>query len=125
MKTIMTVDDSASLREIASLVLRAGGYEVIEAVDGLDALSKLSKATTQEPNLILTDVNMPGMDGLELTRQIRAMPQYKFVPIVVLTGSESCSERKQEAKSAGATAWMAKPFTPTELLAVMKKVMRR
>ena len=125
MKTIMTVDDSASLREIASLVLRAGGYEVIEAVDGLDALSKLSKVTTQEPNLILTDVNMPGMDGLELTRQIRAMPQYKFVPIVVLTGSESCGERKQEAKSAGATAWMNKPFTPSELLAVMKKVMRR
>ena len=121
----MTVDDSVSLREIASLVLRAGGYEVIEAVDGLDALAKLSKAATEAPNLILTDVNMPGMDGLELTRQIRAMPQYRFVPIVVLTGSESCGERKQEAKSAGATAWMNKPFTPSELLAVMKKVMRR
>jgi two-component system chemotaxis response regulator CheY len=121
----LTVDDSASLREIASLVLRAGGYEVIEAVDGLDALSKLSSVTAQEPNLILTDVNMPAMDGLELTRQIRAMPQYRFVPIVLLTGDESCRERKQEAQSAGATAWMEKPFTPTELLAVMKKVLRR
>jgi two-component system, chemotaxis family, chemotaxis protein CheY len=125
MKTILTVDDSSSLREIASLVLRAGGYEVMDAIDGLDALSKLSDVKTREPNLILTDVNMPGMDGLELARQIRAMPKYRFVPIVVLTGSETCRERKQEAKAAGATAWMEKPFTPTELLAVVKKVMRR
>jgi two-component system chemotaxis response regulator CheY len=125
MKTIMTVDDSASLRDIVGLVLRAGGYEVIEAVDGMDALSKLSKPTTQEPNLILTDVNMPEMDGLELTRQIRAMPQYKFVPIVVLTGSESRCFRKREAKAAGATAWMEKSFKPEQLLSVVKKVMRR
>jgi len=93
-------------------------------VDGWDALCKLSQVA-QGPNLILTDLNMPGMDGLELTRQIRAMPQYRFVPIVVLTGNESRSERKQEAGTAGATAWMEEPFTPTGLLAVVRKVMHQ
>jgi two-component system chemotaxis response regulator CheY len=121
MKTILTVDDSASIRDIVSLVLRAGGYEVFEAVDGVDALSKLEG---RQVDLILTDVNMPEMDGLELVRRLRAMPQYKFVPIVVLTGCESPTGNRQEAKAAGATAWIAKPFHPDQLLGVMKKVMR-
>ena len=120
MKTIMTVDDSASLRQMVSLVLCGGGYEVVEAVDGLDALSKLNG---QELHLFLTDINMPRMDGLEFTRQIRAMPQYKFVPIVLLT-TESHPEKKQQGKAAGATAWIVKPFNPDQLLAVVKKVMR-
>jgi two-component system chemotaxis response regulator CheY len=89
-------------------------------VDGLDALSKL---TGQEVHLFLSDINMPKMDGLEFTRQLRAMPQYKFVPIVLLT-TESHPEKRQEGKAAGATAWIVKPFQPDQLLAVMKKVMR-
>jgi two-component system, chemotaxis family, chemotaxis protein CheY len=119
-KNIMTVDDSASLRQMVSFVLRDAGYEVFEAVDGLDALSKLK---SRELHLFLSDVNMPKMDGLELTRQLRAMPQYKFVPIVMLT-TESLAEKKQEGKAAGATGWIVKPFTPDQLLAVVKKVLR-
>jgi two-component system chemotaxis response regulator CheY len=119
-KRIMTVDDSASLRQMVGVVLRGGGYEVVEAVDGLDALSKLKG---QELHLFLTDVNMPKMDGLEFTRQLRAIPQYKFVPIVLLT-TESNPEKKKEGKAAGATAWIVKPFDPDQLLAVVKKVVR-
>jgi two-component system chemotaxis response regulator CheY len=120
MKTIMTIDDSASLRQMVSLVLRGGGYDVVEAVDGMDALSKLKG---RELQLFITDVNMPKMDGFELTRQLRAMPQYKFIPIVLLT-TESNVEKKQQGKAAGATAWIVKPFAPDQLLAVVKKVMR-
>jgi two-component system chemotaxis response regulator CheY len=119
-RIIMTVDDSASLRQMVSLVLRRAGYEVIEAVDGLDALSKLEG---QELHLLLADINMPNMDGFELTRRLRAMAQYRFVPIVLLT-TESHPEKKQEGKAAGATAWIVKPFNPDQLLAVVKKVMR-
>jgi two-component system chemotaxis response regulator CheY len=119
-KTIMTVDDSASLRQMVQFVLRDGGYEVIEAVDGVDALAKLKG---RELDLILSDINMPNMTGLELTRRLRAMPEYKFVPIVLLT-TESHAEKKQEGKAAGATGWIVKPFTPDQLLAVVKKVMR-
>ena len=120
MKTIMSVDDSASLRQMVAFVLRGGGYEVIEATDGEDGLAKLRG---QEVHLIVTDINMPKMDGLEMTRQVRAMPQYKFVPIILLT-TESHAEKKQEGKAAGATAWIVKPFSADQLLAVVKKVMR-
>jgi two-component system chemotaxis response regulator CheY len=119
-KTVMTVDDSASLRQMIAVVLRGGGYEVVEAMDGMDALSKLNGL---ELDLFLTDVNMPNMDGLELTRQLRAMPQYKFIPIVLLT-TESNADKKAQGKAAGATAWIVKPFDPDQLLAVVKKVMR-
>lgn len=120
MKTILTVDDSASLRQMLGVVLRGEGYEVVEAVDGVDALSKLNG---RELNLVLTDVNMPNMDGLEFTRRVRAMPQYRFVPIVLLT-TESAPEKKLLGKAAGATAWIIKPFNPDQLVAVVKKVMR-
>jgi len=105
---------------MVSVVLRGGGYDVIEAVDGQDALAKLKG---QELDLFLTDVNMPKMDGLQLTRQLRTMPQYKFVPVILLT-SESRPEKKQEGKAAGATAWIVKPFDPDQLLTVVKKVLR-
>jgi len=120
MKRVMTVDDSASLRQMVSVVLRGGGYQVIEAVDGVDALSKLKG---QELQLILTDINMPNMDGLEFTRRLRAMPDYRFVPVVLLT-SESNADKKQQGKAAGATAWIVKPFNPDQLLAVVKMVVR-
>ena len=120
MKTVLAVDDSASLRQMVRVVLCGGGYQVVEAEDGVDALSKLAG---QDLDLVLTDLNMPRMDGLELTRQLRAMPQYKFVPIVLLT-TESNTEKKLQGKAAGATAWIIKPFDPDQLLAVVKKVVR-
>ena len=120
MKTIMTIDDSASMRQMVRFVLQGAGFGVVEAVDGADALSKLNG---QDLHLFLSDINMPNMDGLELTRQLRAIPQYKFVPIVLLT-TESHPEKKLEGKAAGATAWIVKPFNPDQLLAVVKKVVR-
>jgi two-component system chemotaxis response regulator CheY len=118
-KTIMTVDDSASVRQMVSFTLKEAGYNVIEAIDGIDALSK---ANGQVLNLIVTDMNMPNMDGIELIKNIRANPQHKFIPIIMLT-TESQSEKKMEGKSAGATGWIVKPFQPEQLLAVIKKVL--
>ena len=120
MKRIMTVDDSASLRQMVAFTLEGAGFEVVQAVDGRDALAKLQG---RDIHLFLADLNMPNMDGIELTRQLRAMPAYKFVPIVLLT-TESHPERKQQAKAAGATGWIVKPFAPDKLLAVVNKVMR-
>lgn len=120
MKRILSVDDSSSLRQMVGLVLRGSGYEVVEAFDGVDALSKIKG---RQVDLILTDINMPQMDGIELTRHLRAIPEYRFVPVVLLT-TESHPEKKQEGRAAGATAWIVKPFTPDQLLAVVKKVMR-
>ena len=117
-KLIMTVDDSASIRQMVGFTLRNAGYEVIEAKDGKDAVSKLSGPI----KMVITDLNMPNMDGIELIRQIRANPAYKFIPVVMLT-TESQAKRKQEGKAAGATGWIVKPFQPEQLLAVVKKVL--
>ena len=117
-KKIMTVDDSASVRQMVSFTLKEAGYEVIEAVDGKDALEKLSSPV----DMIVTDLNMPNMDGMELIRQARAKDGFKFVPIIMLT-TESQGEKKQEGKQAGATGWIVKPFKPDQLLAVVKKVL--
>ncbi len=118
-KRIMTVDDSSSVRQMVGFTLKDAGYEVIEAVDGKDALAKLAGSV----DMIITDLNMPNMDGIELIRQVRAIPSYKFVPIVMLT-TESQAEKKQVGKEAGATGWIVKPFKPEQLLAVVKKVVR-
>ncbi|SMP76865.1 response regulator [Desulfonatronum lacustre] len=118
-KRIMTVDDSSSVRQMVGFTLKDAGYEVVEAVDGKDALTKLSGPV----DMIITDLNMPNMDGIELIRQVRALPNYKFVPIVMLT-TESQVEKKQVGKEAGATGWIVKPFKPEQLLAVVKKVVR-
>lgn len=120
MKTILAVDDSSSLRQMVRVVLQGAGYAVVEAKDGADALARLQ---VQEVHLVLTDINMPGMDGIELTRRVRAIERHKFVPIVLLT-TESRPEKKQEGKAAGATAWIVKPFSPDQLLMVVKKVVR-
>jgi two-component system chemotaxis response regulator CheY len=120
MKRIMTVDDSPSLRQMVALTLESAGYEVVEASDGHDAVAKLGG---REFHLFVTDLNMPGMDGIELTRKLRAMPEYRFVPIVLLT-TESNQEKKMQGKAAGATGWIVKPFKPADLLATVKKVMR-
>jgi two-component system chemotaxis response regulator CheY len=115
----MTVDDSASMRQMIAMTLKGAGYSVVEACDGKDALGKL----TGELGLILTDLNMPNMNGIELIRNVRATPAYRFTPIVMLT-TESQDGRKQEGKAAGATGWIVKPFKPEQLLAVVAKVIR-
>ena len=120
MKRIMTIDDSPSLRQMVALTLENAGYEVVEASDGRDAVAKLGG---REYHLFVTDLNMPGMDGIELTRKLRGMPEYRFVPIVLLT-TESTQEKKMQGKAAGATGWIVKPFQPADLLATVKRVMR-
>ncbi len=118
-KIIMTVDDSASVRQMVAFTLREAGYQVLEAVDGKDALSKLDGAGAQ---MVITDLNMPNLDGIGLIKSLRANAAYKFIPIIMLT-TESQAEKKQEGKSAGATGWIVKPFNPEQLLAVVRKVL--
>ncbi len=118
-KTILSVDDSASMRQMVRLALAGAGYEVTEACDGRDALAK---AQATAVNMVLTDLNMPNMDGLSLIRELRKLPAYKGVPIVFLT-TESEEGKRAEAKAAGATAWIVKPFKQDQLLGVVKKVL--
>ena len=117
-KMILAVDDSASIRQMVAFTLKSSGYEVVEAVDGMDGLDKAKSKTF---NLILSDQNMPRMDGLTLIKSLRAMPQYKTVPILVLT-TESSDAMKQAGRAAGATGWLVKPFDPQKLIEVVKKV---
>jgi len=119
MKTVMTVDDSASVRQMVAFTLKNAGYSVIEAVDGKDALSKLQGKV----DMVVTDLNMPNMDGISLIKAIRSQATYKFIPIIMLT-TESQAGKKEEGKSAGATGWIVKPFKPEQLLAVVQKVLR-
>jgi two-component system chemotaxis response regulator CheY len=119
-KVIMAVDDSTSVRQMVGFTLKRAGFEVIEAVDGQDALNHLTGVTI---DMMITDLNMPNMDGIELIKQVRAKPQYKFIPIVMLT-TESQDDKKQAGKAAGATGWIVKPFKPDQLLAVINKVLR-
>jgi two-component system chemotaxis response regulator CheY len=119
-KNIITVDDSASVRQMVSFTLKGAGYEVMEACDGKDALAKLSAGS--KADMVITDLNVPNMNGIELIKALRANPAYKFVPIVLLT-TESQDSKKQEGKAAGATGWIVKPFKPDQLLSVIKKVL--
>ncbi|MGA2187979.1 MAG: response regulator [Steroidobacteraceae bacterium] len=117
--TILAVDDSASMRQMVSFTLKHAGYEVIEAADGVDALEY---ARSNSVNLVLTDVNMPRMDGITLVRELRQLSAYKFTPMLVLT-TESGPEKKMQGKQAGATGWLVKPFNPEKLLATIAKVL--
>ena len=118
-KTILIVDDSASLRQVVNIALSSAGYEVIEACDGVDALSKLDG---RKVHLIISDVNMPNMNGIELVRQVKARPEYKFTPIIMLT-TESQADMKAQGQAAGARAWVVKPFQPAQMLAAVAKLM--
>lgn len=118
-KTVLTVDDSASMRQMVKLSLTAAGYGVVEAADGVQGLAKAQEAQVQ---MVITDLNMPNMNGLGLIRELRKLPAYKGVPIVFLT-TESDEEMKKEAKAAGATGWITKPFQQEQLVAVVKKVL--
>ncbi len=119
-KLIMTVDDSTSVRQMVAFTLKNAGYDVIEATDGKDALAKVDGV---DVNMVLTDLNMPNMDGIELIRNLRTNPSLRFIPIVMLT-TESQDSKKQEGRKAGATGWIVKPFRPEQLIAVVKKVLR-
>jgi len=117
-KTILAVDDSSSLRQMVAFSLKAAGYQVVEAVDGQDGLDK---ARQQVVDLVLTDQNMPRMDGLSLIKQLRGLPEYQKVPILMLT-TESSDDMKSKGRAAGANGWLVKPFDPQRLIEVVKKV---
>jgi two-component system chemotaxis response regulator CheY len=119
-KVIMTVDDSASVRQMVSFTLKNAGYDVVEAADGTDAMTKLGSTTV---HMLITDLNMPNMDGIELIKAVRSDGGHKFIPIIMLT-TESQDAKKQEGKAAGATGWIVKPFKPEQLTAVVKKVLK-
>lgn len=117
-KTIMIVDDSASMRQVVGITLKGAGYVVIEGRDGKDALAKL---TGQKVHLIISDVNMPVMDGITFLKEVKAMPAYKFTPVIMLT-TESEESKKREGQAAGARAWVVKPFQPEQLLGAVQKL---
>lgn len=117
-KIVLAVDDSVSIRQMVTFTLKSAGYEVVEAADGREGLNK---AKAQPINLVLTDQNMPNMDGLTLIRELRALPGYKTAPILMLT-TESGDDMKTRGRAAGATGWLVKPFDPARLLEVVRKV---
>ena len=117
-KRILTVDDSRTMRDMVSFTLKGAGFDVDQAEDGVQALSSLAASTVQ---LIITDINMPNMDGITLIKKVRADAKFKATPIIILT-TESDAEKKSEGKAAGATAWLVKPFSPEKLIEVVNKV---
>ncbi len=119
MAKILIADDSASMRQMVEFTLKDAGHQVVTAEDGLAALN-LAKGMTAD--LVITDINMPNMDGITLIRELRALPAFKFTPILTLT-TESTAEKKLEGKNAGATGWIVKPFNPEKLLATVNKVL--
>lgn len=119
--SILTVDDSASIRLTTRVALSNAGYTVTEAVDGLDGIAKLG---SQQFDLIVTDLNMPNMDGLTMIRELRKLPAHTGVPVIFLT-TESDAEMKSQAKAAGATGWLTKPFDPDSLVKIVRKVLGR
>lgn len=119
MANILAVDDSSSMRQMVSFTLKGAGHNVVEAVDGQDALNK---AKSQQFDLVVTDVNMPVMDGIEFIRNLRGEANYKFTPMLMLT-TESAADKKSAGKAAGATGWIVKPFNPDQLLNTVNKVL--
>jgi len=117
-KTILIVDDSASLRQVVNIALSKAGYSVVEAVDGQDACTKLDG---RKINLIISDVNMPNMDGIEFLKRVKAHGSYKFTPVIMLT-TEGGESKKQQGQQAGARAWVVKPFQPDQLLGAVSKL---
>jgi two-component system chemotaxis response regulator CheY len=117
-KTVLIVDDSASLRQVVNIALKGAGYNVIEACDGKDALSKLNG---EKIHLIISDVNMPNMDGITFVKEAKKLANYKFTPIIMLT-TESQEEKKKEGQAAGAKAWVVKPFQPAQMLSAVSKL---
>jgi two-component system chemotaxis response regulator CheY len=119
-KKFLVVDDSASMRQLVSFTIKDAGFDVVAAENGKDALAKIGGSKV---DMVITDLNMPEMDGIELIKKLRAMPDYKFAPIVMLT-TESQEAKKQEGKQAGASGWIVKPFQPEQLLDVVRKFVK-
>ena len=119
MQCILAVDDSASIRSLVTYVLEQAGFDVVVVEDGQEALDYAQEHTV---DLVLTDINMPNLDGIELIKELRALQDYKFVPMLVLT-TESGTGKKMEGKAAGATGWIVKPFDPAELVTTIEKVL--
>ena len=117
-KTIMIVDDSASMRQVVGITLKGAGYDVLEGIDGLDALAVLKG---QKVHLIICDVNMPNMDGISFVKAVKLLPAYKFTPIIMLT-TESEENKKIQGQAAGAKAWVVKPFQPAQLLMAVQRL---
>lgn len=117
-KTILIVDDSASMRQIIRMALKGAGYDVVEACDGKDALAKLDG---RKLHLIISDVNMPDMDGLSFVKAAKLLPTYKFTPVIMLT-TEAGDGMKQQGKAVGAKAWIVKPFQPAQFLAAVAQL---
>jgi len=117
-KTILVIDDSEVIRQVVSTTLKSAGYNVLEGVDGVDALSKL---TGVKVHLMICDVNMPNMDGISFIKEVKKMDDYKFTPIIMLT-TETREEKRQEGRAAGARAWMVKPFQPDQMLKAVSKL---
>jgi len=117
-KTIMIVDDSASLRQVVGIALRSAGYDVLEGSDGVDALKKL---TGQKVHLIISDVNMPNMDGITFVTQVKTHARHKYIPVIMLT-TEGQDAKKEQGRAAGARAWIVKPFNPPQLLDAVSKL---
>jgi two-component system chemotaxis response regulator CheY len=119
-KTFLIVDDSASMRQLVAFTIKDAGYDVLLAENGKDALEKMSRAKV---DMVITDLNMPEMDGITLIRELRGKVDYKFIPIIMLT-TESQDVNKQEGRAAGASGWIVKPFSPSQLMDVVKKFMK-
>ena len=119
-QTVLVIDDSPTMRQMVAFTLANAGFQVVEAGNGQEALAKLE--ASPQPALVVTDLNMPGMDGLSLIRELRKLPAMKFVPILILT-TESSADKKAEGRSAGATGWIVKPFNPDQFMKVVQKVL--
>ena len=117
-KTVMIVDDSASVRRVVGIALKGAGYTVLEGCDGRDALGKL---TGQKVHLIISDVNMPNMDGITFLKAVKQLPAYRFTPVIMLT-TESEESKKREGQAAGAKAWVVKPFQPEQLVGAVQRL---
>ncbi len=120
MKKILAVDDSASVRQMVAFTLQGAGFEVVDAVDGKDGLAK---AGVDKFDMIITDLNMPNLDGIEMITEIRKLPGCSFIPILMLT-TESQAEKKDAGKKAGATGWIVKPFNADQLIAVIRRLVK-
>lgn len=117
-KCILIVDDSASIRQVVAMTLKGAGFNVIEACDGRDALNKIQG---QRVHLMISDVNMPNMDGLTFLKEVKLLPEHRFTPVIMLT-TESADDKKSQGQAAGAKAWMVKPFQPAQMLAAVSKL---
>ena len=117
-KTVLIVDDSASLRQVVSIALKGAGYDVLEGCDGQDALKKFDG---RKVHLVVSDVNMPNMDGISFLKAMKQLPAYRFTPVIMLT-TEAGEDKKKEGQAAGAKAWVVKPFQPAQMLAAVAKL---